>query len=164
MNKHNIKYNIKLLIMDVDGVLTDGCVYVDYKGNEILKFSRIDGKGLELLKENNILTGIISQENNNAVKHRLKKLKIDFISLGVKNKIDIYNELKNKLNLDDSQICVCGDDIPDIMILKQAGFSCAPKNAVQEVKEVVDYISEFKGGEGFIRDICNIILKRNKNG
>jgi len=154
------KENIKFVIMDVDGVLTDGSVYVNNKGNEILKFSRIDGKGIELLQENNILTGVISQEDASAVKHRMKKLKIDFISLGIKNKIDIYTKWKKDLNLEDNQICVCGDDISDLLILKQAGFSCAPENAISEVKSNVDYVSKFKGGEGFIRDVCNIILNK----
>ena len=151
---------IKLLIMDVDGVFTDGSVYVDNKGNEILKFSSIDGKGIELLRKNSILTGVISQEETGAIRHRMEKLKIDFVLLGIKNKIDIYKRWKNNLNLEDKQICVCGDDIADLAILKQAGFSCAPQNATSEVKCIVDYVSKFKGGEGSIRDICNIILNR----
>lgn len=156
------KENIKFVIMDADGVLTDGSVYVDNNGNETLKFSRIDGKGIELLRKNNILTGVISQENTGALKHRAKKLNIDFVSLGTKNKIDIYTKWKKDLNLEDNQICVCGDDISDLLILKQAGFSCAPENAINEVKSNVDYVSKLKGGEGFIRDVCNIILN-NKN-
>lgn len=154
------KENIKFLIMDVDGVFTDGSVYVDNKGNEILKFSRIDGKGIELLRENGILTGVISQEDTGAVRHRMKKLKIDFVLLGIKNKIDVYAKWKKSLNLEDKQICVCGDDVSDLLMLKQAGFSCAPENAISEVKSIVGYVSKFKGGEGFIRDVCNIILNK----
>jgi len=156
------KDNIKFIIMDADGVLTDGSVYVDNNGNETLKFSRIDGKGIELLRKNNILTGVISEENASALKHRVKKLKIDLVSLGIKNKIDIYTKWKKDLKLDDSKICVCGDDISDLSILKQAGFSCAPVNALDEVKSNVDYISKNRGGEGFIREVCNIILN-NRN-
>jgi 3-deoxy-D-manno-octulosonate 8-phosphate phosphatase (KDO 8-P phosphatase) len=151
---------IKFVIMDVDGVLTDGSVYVDNQGNETLKFSRIDGKGIELLRESNILTGIISQEDTSAVRYRMKKLKIDYVSLGIKNKLDVYTKWKKDLNLEDKQICVCGDDIQDLLMLKQAGFSCAPENAMGEVKSNVDYVSRFKGGEGFVRDVCNIILDK----
>jgi len=155
-----IKYNvnIKLLIMDADGVLTDGSVYVDNKGNEVLKFSRIDGKGIELLRKNNIQTGVISEETASALKYRIKKLKIDMVSLGVKNKIEVYTKWKKDLKLDDSQICVCGDDISDLPILRQAGFSCSPSNAMDEVKSSVDYVSKYRGGEGFIREVCNLIL------
>ncbi|MDD3818289.1 MAG: HAD hydrolase family protein [Actinomycetota bacterium] len=152
------KSDIKLVIMDADGVLTDGSVYVDNNGNETLKFSRIDGKGVELLRKNNILTGIISEENASALKYRAKKLKIDMISFGTKNKKEVYTKWKEDLKLTDNQICVCGDDISDLPILTQAGFSCAPANALDKVKFSVDYVSKYKGGEGFIREICNIIL------
>jgi 3-deoxy-D-manno-octulosonate 8-phosphate phosphatase (KDO 8-P phosphatase) len=152
------KNKIKLMIMDADGVLTDGSVYVDNNGNETLKFSRIDGKGIELLRRNNILTGVISEENAGPLQYRLKKLKIDMISLGIKRKIEVYAKWKNKLKLDDSQICVCGDDIQDLPLIKQAGFSFAPANALDEVKSCVNYVSKIKGGEGFIREVCNIIL------
>ncbi|MDD3629317.1 MAG: HAD hydrolase family protein [Candidatus Humimicrobiaceae bacterium] len=152
------KSDIKLVIMDADGVLTDGSVYVDNNGNETLKFSRIDGKGIELLRKNNILTGIISEENASALQYRAEKLKIDMVSPGTKNKKEVYAKWKEDLKLTDSQICVCGDDISDLPILRQAGFSCAPANALDEVKSSVDYVSKYKGGEGFVREICNIIL------
>jgi YrbI family 3-deoxy-D-manno-octulosonate 8-phosphate phosphatase len=152
------KSNIKLVIMDADGVLTDGSVYVDNNGNETLKFSRIDGKGIELLRKNNILTGIISEENASALQHRAKKLKIDMVSTGTRNKKEVYTKWKEDLKLTDNQICVCGDDISDLPILRQAGFSCTPSNALDEVKSNVDYVSKYKGGEGFVREICNIIL------
>jgi len=160
-NKSTISKNkIKLLIMDVDGVFTDGSVYVDSKGKELLKFSRIDGKGIELIRNNNILTGVISQENSITVRFRMQKLKIDFIALGIRHKIEIYKKWQRKLNIENKNICVCGDDISDIQILKEAGLSCAPSNAVKEVKSIVDYVSELKGGEGFVREICNIILDK----
>jgi 3-deoxy-D-manno-octulosonate 8-phosphate phosphatase (KDO 8-P phosphatase) len=152
------KGNIKLLIMDADGVLTDGSVYVDGNGKETLKFSRIDGKGIELLRKNNILTGVISEENASPLRYRLKKLKIDMVSLGTKNKIEFYKKWKEELKLNNNQICVCGDDISDLPMLKESGFSCAPVNALDEVKNIVDYVSKIKGGEGFIREVCNIIL------
>ena len=148
--------------MDIDGVFTDGSVYVDSHGNEMLKFSRIDGKGIELIRGKKILTGVISQEDSDSSRSRMKKLQIDYIALGIKNKLTIYDEWKKDLNLEDANICVCGDDVSDLQILKHAGFSCAPVNAIDEVKSVVDYISNYKGGEGFIRDICNIILNKKE--
>lgn len=146
--------------MDIDGVFTDGSVYVDNNGNEMLKFSRIDGKGIELIREKKILTGVISQENSITAKHRMEKLQINYIALGIKNKLDVYKKWKKNLCLEDKYICVCGDDISDLQILNHAGFSCAPFNAIDEVKSSVDYVSDYKGGEGFIRDICNIILNK----
>jgi YrbI family 3-deoxy-D-manno-octulosonate 8-phosphate phosphatase len=154
---------IKLLIMDVDGVLTDGSIYVDNNGNESVRFSRIDGKGIELLKNKGILTGVISQENASAVRHRLKKLKIDMFSLGEKEKIKTYEHWKSKYKLKDENVCVCGDDVNDTLLMKSAGFSCAPANALAKIKANADFVSKLKGGEGFVREVCEILIgEKNK--
>jgi len=153
---------VRMAIFDVDGIFTDGSVYVDSKGRELIKFSRIDGKGIEMLKEAGIHIGVISSEASDAVKFRMNKLSIFEVHLGIKNKLEIYNSIKEKYHLSDQEICYCGDDIQDIPVLKQCGFSCCPKNAQNEVKKICDYISEYKGGSGFIREICNIILSAIK--
>lgn len=155
---------IKLLLMDVDGVMTDGSVIVDDRGAEYLCFSRIDGKGLSLLKEAGLFTGVISAEKSSAVKHRMKKLNIDFVSLGTDNKIHYYEKWREKLNLNDENIAFCGDDIQDLALLRKAGWSAVPLNAVSTVKEAADYVSENTGGKGFIREICDLIISsRRKN-
>ncbi|UCG02601.1 MAG: HAD hydrolase family protein [Candidatus Heimdallarchaeota archaeon] len=149
---------VKMAIFDVDGIFTDGCVYVDSKGRELIKFSRIDGKGIELLIEAGIHIGVISSEASDVVKFRMGKLNISEVYLGIKNKLEIYNRIKEKFHLTDKEICYCGDDLQDIPVLRQCGFSCCPKNAQDEVKNICDYISEYEGGRGFVRDICNKIL------
>ncbi|MFT4303206.1 MAG: cytidylyltransferase domain-containing protein [Candidatus Woesearchaeota archaeon] len=148
---------IKAIFFDVDGVFTDGSVYLDKNNNEQLKFSRIDGKGIELIRDKYI-TGVISAENSEIVRNRMNKLKINEIHLGIKKKIEIYNRLKKKYHLKDDEICYCGDDIQDMDILKIVGLPCSPINAQNEVKNISRYISNKKGGEGFVRDICNIIM------
>lgn len=148
-----------MVIFDVDGIFTDGSVYLDSKGRELIKFSRIDGKGIELLIESGIPIGVISSEASDAVKFRMEKLNISEVHLGIKNKLKIYNKIKDKFHLSDQEICYCGDDTQDIPVLKQCGFACCPKNAQNEVKYICDYISEYEGGSGFVRDICNKILE-----
>ncbi|MFX0014111.1 MAG: KdsC family phosphatase [Promethearchaeota archaeon] len=149
---------VKMAIFDIDGVFTDGSVYIDSNGREMVKFSRIDGKGIELLIEAGIHVGIISSEASDAVKYRMNKLNISEVHLGIRNKLESYNSIKEKFQLSDHEICYCGDDIQDIQILTRCGFSCCPKNAQNEVKDICDYISEYEGGSGFVRDICNILL------
>jgi len=150
---------IKLLIMDVDGVLTDGSVYVDHNGDETIRFSRIDGKGIELLRKKGILAGVISQEDISAVRCRLKKLEIDMISLGEGVKIKSYEKWKMKYKLKDENIGVCGDDVNDIPLLKRAGIGFAPANALASVKSAADFVSKLKGGEGFVREVCEMLIE-----
>lgn len=158
------KRNIKFLIMDVDGVLTDGSIYVDHKGNESIRFSRIDGKGLELLRNSGVRLGVISQENVPAVLHRLRKLKIDIFSLGEKEKTRVYEKWKLEYKLKDAEICVCGDDLNDLPLLKRAGLSCAPVNALPAVKSNADFVSALKGGEGFVREVCEMLIRAKAKG
>jgi N-acylneuraminate cytidylyltransferase len=148
--------NIKLVIFDVDGVFTDGSVYLDEEGGEMLKFSRIDGKGIELLKKKCQVVAI-SSENSRIIIERMMKLGVTCY-IGIKNKSEIYNRLKKKYNLKDEEICVCGDDVQDICILEKAGFSCCPANAQEEVKEICSFISDKKGGDGFVRDVCDLLI------
>ena len=152
--------NIKLVIFDVDGVFTDGGVYLDGDGEEMLKFSRIDGKGIELLKKKCKIV-VISSEVSAIVIERMKKLDVECY-MGIKNKLEVYEQLKKTLKLKDEEICVCGDDIQDICILEKAGFSCCPANAQEEVKRICNFVSSKKGGEGFVRGVCNLILKNEK--
>jgi len=148
---------LKLIIFDVDGVFTDGTVYLNKDGDELLKFSRLDGKGIELLLKKGFKISIISSENSEVVKKRMGKLNITDYYLGVKNKLEIYNKIKKKYKLKDSEVCFCGDDVADLEVLKKVGFSCCPHNAQLSVKKVCNYISNYEGGRGFVRDISNII-------
>ena len=150
--------DIKMVIFDVDGVFTDGSIYLYENGKEMLQFSRIDGKGIELLRNHGVHTAVITSENSQIVKQRMIKLKIDEIFIGIKEKSSIYEMLKEKYSLTDKEICFCGDDIQDLELIKKAGLSCCPQNAQESVAEVCDYRSPFEGGHGFVRDVCNKIV------
>jgi N-acylneuraminate cytidylyltransferase len=155
---HNLK-KIKLAIFDVDGVFTEGSVYLDGQGNELMKFSRIDGKGIELLKNTGVAIAIITSEDTKIVEKRMKKLKIDHVYIGVKDKLSIYESLKEMLSLTDQNIAYCGDDINDTEIIEKAGFTACPMNAVTVIKRKCHYISSYRGGAGFVREICDMIIK-----
>ncbi|MCK4996957.1 acylneuraminate cytidylyltransferase [Candidatus Pacearchaeota archaeon] len=149
---------IKMILFDVDGVFTNGLVTMSTSGDESLTFSRIDGKGIELLRERGYAIGVISSEDSTVVRKRMEKLKISEIHLGIKNKLEIYNQLKAKYNLDDSELCFCGDDVQDIQVMEKCGLKCCPLNAQLEVKNICDIKSDKIGGSGFVRDVADLIL------
>lgn len=155
---HNLK-KIKLAIFDVDGVFTEGSVYLDGQGNELMKFSRIDGKGIELLKNTGVAIAIITSEDTKIVEKRMEKLKIDHVYIGVKDKLSIYESLKEMLSLTDQNIAYCGDDVNDTEIIEKAGFTACPTNAVTVIKRKCHYTSSYRGGAGFVREICDMIIK-----
>ena len=138
---------IKLLAMDVDGVLTDGSMYYSENGDELKRFNTRDGMGIQLLKENGIKIAIITKENTKLVERRANKLKVDNLFQGVENKLLALEELKNKYNLDYSEIAYIGDDINDIPVLKKVGISICPGDAIIDVKRVCNYIAKKKVGK-----------------
>ena len=146
---------IKLLAMDVDGVLTDGSMYYSENGDELKRFNTRDGMGIQLLKENGIKIAIITKENTKLVERRANKLKVDNLFQGVENKLLALEELKNKYNLDYSEIAYIGDDINDIPVLKKVGISICPGDAIIDVKRVCNYIAK-KGGEGVVREFYEL--------
>lgn len=163
LDLRKIVKSLRLIIFDVDGVFTDGSVYLDENGKETLKFSRIDGKGIELLMNKGFVTAVITSEDSEIVRKRMKKLKIPDIYTNIKDKMTPYNNLKKKYSIADKNICFLGDDIQDLEIIKKVGFSCCPVNAQKIIKENVHYVSALKGGEGFIRDISNLIIENLSN-
>ena len=159
---HTLQYKqklklIKLAIFDIDGVFTDGGIYCSLNGEELLKFSRVDGKGIELIKEINIIPAVISSENSPIAEKRMVKLQINEIILGADNKLKAYCELRDLYRLSDSEICFCGDDVQDSAPIEKVGFSACPQNAVRSIKERCDYVSPLRGGEGFVREICDML-------
>lgn len=106
---------------------------------------------------------VISSEDNQIIKVRMQKLRISNVFTGVKNKEIIYEQIKETFNLKDKEIAYCGDDLGDLEIIKKVGFAACPVNAVDSVKVECDYVSSYRGGSGFVRDICNIILKQERN-
>ncbi len=149
---------IKMILTDVDGVLTDAGMYYSETGDESKKFNTHDGKGIELARNNGIKVGIITSENTKIVERRAHKLKIDYLFQGVTNKIEIFERLLSEVGLDAAEVAYIGDDINDLEVLKKVGFSAAPSDAVREVKSVVDMHCEQKGGGGCLREMIDHIL------
>jgi len=149
---------IKCVICDVDGVLTDGLIFIDNTGNELKAFNIQDGLGLKLLMSANIEVAVITGSANAVIDHRMKLLGINHYFKGQINKQQAYQELKSRLALQDDEIAYIGDDLPDLPIMKQVGFSIAVSNAVGVVKKNADWNTELHGGRGGVREACDFIL------
>ncbi len=153
---------IKLIVLDVDGVLTDGNLYIDSKGNETKRFNVKDGLGIKLLQKANIKIALISGGKSDSTIHRLKKLEIKHYFFEVKNKLKILIDLKKKLNLQDSEVLYVGDDLNDLVIKKSVGIFVAPNDAVKSVKDSANIVLSSIGGNGAIREIANILLEKRE--
>lgn len=154
------KKKIKLFATDVDGVLTDAGMYYSENGDELKKFNTLDGKGIELLRNLGIKTAIITSENTKIVERRASKLKVDYLYQGIKDKLQVMEELckKEKITLD--EVAYIGDDINDLEVLKNVGMAACPSNAVYEVKRTPGIIKlTGKGGDGAVREFISIILR-----
>lgn len=150
---------IRMLVLDFDGVFTDGSVYIDDAGNETVRCSRVDGKGLQLLRESGTKVVVISAEAGGVVEHRCGKLGLDGVHAGIKNKVEVYERIKDEFKMSDAQICFCGDDLQDLELMELAGLGCCPANGVPAVKEAADIVLGERGGEGFIRRVCDLLLE-----
>lgn len=154
---------IKLVIFDFDGVFTNGKVYFDNSGNIQKYYNVKDGVGIKLLKEKDINIGVISgYSHNNSQKEILKHLKIRFISLESNNKLDIVEEWCNKLNITLNNVAYMGDDINDIPVMNKVLLSGCPKDSCKECIDSCAFISSRGGGEGCVREFCELILKTIK--
>ncbi|MES2796590.1 MAG: HAD-IIIA family hydrolase [Bacteroidota bacterium] len=159
--------NIKLLLTDCDGVLTDCGVYYSGNGEELKKFNIRDGMGVERLRKLvEVETGIISGEKSPSIKRRAKKLKINELHLEIKNKVAVLEEILIRKSLTLDEVAYIGDDMNDVEILKMVGLSACPSDAFNQVKNHVDFICEYEGGKGAFREFAELIieskLKENK--
>lgn len=150
---------IKLLVMDVDGVLTDGKIVVDAQGKELKFFDVQDGFGLVLLRQAGIKTAILSARSSPAVTARAEDLKIDKICQDAYPKISAYERLIRELGCTDEQVCFMGDDLPDLPVLKRVGLAVAVPNAMDELKKIAHYVTTHRGGAGAVREVIELILK-----
>ena len=153
--------NIKLLITDVDGVMTDCGMYYSENGDELKKFNTRDGMAIQLLREHGIKTAIITKENTKIVSQRAKKLKIDEVFQGINDKMAVLESLKNKYGFDYSEIAYIGDDVNDMLVLKKVGFSFCPNDAVDDVKKICTAIAKEKGGNGVVREFYKLMKLYN---
>lgn len=154
---------IKLIILDVDGVLTDGKLFIGSDGEEYKAFNTQDGMGISLAHYTGIKTAIITGRKSNAVSKRAEELRIDFVYQGIHDKINVLEEILQNLGIEHEQVCYIGDDINDLPILKVIGYPCAPNNAVSIVKDNVKYVANAEGGNGAVREIIDKILSSQEN-
>ena len=150
---------IKLLVFDVDGVMTDGSITYDENGVEYKTFNAKDGHGLAKMIKNGFMTAVITGRRNGTVDRRSQDLHFTEVYQGVKNKLPILEAIMQKYELDFSQVSYMGDDEPDIPILEKAGISACPADAVKEVKNICDFISSKDGGKGAVRELCDLIYE-----
>jgi YrbI family 3-deoxy-D-manno-octulosonate 8-phosphate phosphatase len=150
---------IKLMAFDVDGVFTDGSIIYDENGKETKVFNAKDGQGIVCVEKAGIITAIITARKNGTVEHRAKNLGITELHQGIKYKLPVLEEIIKKYNFTFENVSYMGDDLPDICILEKVGLACCPKDAVDEVKNICDFVSTKDGGRGAIRELCDFVLR-----
>ena len=152
--------SIKLVVLDVDGVLTDGNLYIDSKGNETKRFNVKDGLGIKLLQDAKIEIAVISGGKSDSTIQRLKNLEIKYYFFEAKNKLIVLQELKKNLKLKDSEVLYVGDDLNDLVMKKYVGLFVVPKDAVKHLKKSANIILSKNGGCGAVRELSEIILEK----
>ncbi len=158
MNPPTFK-QVKLLLLDVDGVLTVGEIIYTDSGEQIKCFDSKDGLGLRLLMDHGIHVGIITGRRSQALIKRCENLGIDLIFDGVKDKIKALEAIICRFNIELSDVAYMGDDLPDLGVMKKVGIGICPADAVPEVREHADIITKSPGGRGAVREVCESILK-----
>ena len=153
---------IKLVITDVDGVLTDGSLFYSTEGVAMKKFNIKDGMGTLLLHDAGIPCGVITSDPPDFIEARANRIKLDFLYAGIKNKKEKLQEICSEKNLSPENIAYIGDDVNDLEIIKAVGLSAAPSDSVPVILELVDYVCERNGGEGAFREFVDFILSAHK--
>ena len=161
---HNIKNNLKLICMDIDGVLTDGAIYLDASGNEQKRFNVKDGMGIRLLQKYNFEIAWISGGSNKASYLRAQSLNIKYVLTNVKDKYKSLSELQKALNIKKDETVFLGDDINDLVVIPLIMALFVPSDAHESTKEKASWIGIKSGGNGFVREfVDNLLLAKGIN-
>ncbi|MBF0478605.1 MAG: HAD-IIIA family hydrolase [Candidatus Omnitrophica bacterium] len=150
---------IKVIAFDVDGVMTNGSINLDEKGQEIKMFNVQDGLGIAVLRKAGLKTAIITARSSGCVAARALDLKIDKVYQDAYPKSAAFGDLLKNFNVSPDEVCFVGDDLPDIPVLKQAGFAVAVANASSDAKQYAHYVTKKSGGNGAVREVVELILK-----
>lgn len=150
---------IKLMVFDIDGVMTDGKLFFSAEGDSLKAFNATDGLGIKMLLQFDINVAIITGRKSDIVTQRAKELGIEIVFQGQKFKKQALEQCQQQLNLQTNEIGYMGDDINDIPVMQVVELAVAPANAFDDVKHHADYICQRSGGDGAVREICNLILK-----
>ncbi len=149
---------IRVVFLDVDGVLTDGSLYFTETGETIKRFHTLDGHGLKLLQRIGISTAVITGRDSKPLRLRLEALGIEHVHYGIKHKRPAAEQTLEDLGLDWSKAAAMGDDWPDLSVMRRCAFACAPHNAHDEVKAVSHHVTMAPGGGGAVRELCDLLL------
>ena len=155
--------HIKAFILDVDGVLTDATIHVTESGEQLRRFNVRDGYAMQLAVKKGYLICVITGGKSASVALRMQGLGITEVHLGITRKLPVYDEFIKQHQLKPENVIYLGDDIPDIPVMKATGTCACPADAVEDVKAIAEYISSKKGGEGFVRDVIEKVLKIQDN-
>ena len=150
---------VRVLILDVDGVLTDGKVIIDDAGWETKHFNVSDGHGLKMLMRYEMEVVLLTGRTSEVVNHRARDLGISEVYQGAWNKLAVFEEILRKNNIAPAEAAFVGDDVVDVPVLRRVGFSATVADAPADIQNVVDYITNLRGGCGAVREICDVILK-----
>ena len=156
--------SVRMLAMDVDGVLTDAGMYYTESGDELKKFTTRDGMGIKLLQAAGLVTAFITREKTSIVERRGQKLAVPEVHQGVDDKLAVLTTLAKKYGLSLDQAAFIGDDVNDLEALRAVGFSAAPADAMPSVLKAVHFICKKKGGEGAVREVADLILAAHGKG
>lgn len=154
---------IRCIVLDVDGVLTDGTIMVTESGEFLRSFNVKDGYAIQLAVKRGIKVFVISGGQSEGVFERMKRLGVDQIHLGISNKLSLLQKISSSERLKPDEILFVGDDIPDLESMRWCGVSVCPADAAEDIKKISSFISPFKGGKGVVRDIIEKILKLQDN-
>src|SRR5436309_7918692 len=149
---------VRLVAMDVDGVLTDAGMYYSESGDELKKFNTRDGMGIKLLQAADLVTAFITREKTTIVERRGQKLAVPEVHQGIDDKLEVLTTLAKKYGLSLDQVAYIGDDVNDLEALRAVSFAAAPADAMTYVLKAVHYVCKKKGGEGAVREIADLIL------
>jgi 3-deoxy-D-manno-octulosonate 8-phosphate phosphatase (KDO 8-P phosphatase) len=154
---------IKLLLLDCDGVLTDGGLHYTFDGKRVMEGAKVfhihDGQGLKLAREAGLKLGVISGRVSPALTARARDLQIDRLHQGIDDKLTVYEQIKTDEGLTDAQIAYVGDDLPDLPVMRRVGLAVAVADAVEEVRECAHFVTKKPGGRGAAREVVELLLK-----
>lgn len=149
---------VKLLIIDVDGVLTDGGLFFDNRGEEYKRFNSLDGQGIRMALDAGIEIAVITGRQSQIVEHRMRDLGVGHVYQGSRNKLPVFEQLLRDAGLETGQVAYVGDDLPDLPIMRRVGFAIAVQNAHGFVKQHCDWVTSARGGDGAVREVTDFIL------
>jgi len=157
--KQSVLENIEMLVLDIDGVMTDGSLIINADGSESKHFNSLDGHGIRLWKRAGKKIAFLTGRESQPVLHRAEQLEVDYVLQSCFDKLQELKKLIAEANIPAEKIAYVGDDLPDLPVIRYVGFSAVVANAVDEVKRYADYVTFAKGGCGAVREVIEYILK-----